>query len=90
LILRGLQRLTALASQTPVDVRQSDRVRPIASELAGLTSWAGIRRGATAAISPGGMSLAIALLVADSASGQWCPGPGFWWPVTSSVSISVD
>jgi hypothetical protein len=54
-----------------------EQVLPVLPCFASLLPWAGLRRGATVAVSgPGATSLALALLAAASAAGSWAAAVG--------------
>lgn len=59
--------------------RGVDQVLPVAAELRPVLPWAGLRRGATIAVTAatGSMSLLFALLAAASRAGAWCAAVGF-------------
>jgi hypothetical protein len=59
--------------------RGVDQVLPVAAELRAVLPWAGLRRGATIAVTAatGSMSLLFALLATASRAGAWCAAVGF-------------
>ncbi|HEX2039764.1 MAG TPA: hypothetical protein VHF47_08545 [Acidimicrobiales bacterium] len=84
--------LHELAGRTRPVAQAGEQVLPVLPCLASLLPWAGLRRGATVAVTgPGATSLALALLAAASAAGSWAAAVGLpSLGMVAAAQVGVD